>query len=185
LINAANLLNYYLKYEISNNLRDSTIFKYEISNAMSALSETFRINNNINLYLLNAIPEAHLKDQSASKGRTVGEQFAHMHNVRLMWLKAAEPLLLEGLEKLEKENGITKSQLKKSLEDSDKAIEVLLEHSSGKIKGFKPHATAFLGYVIAHEAHHRGQILLSLKQSGHMVDKKVQFGIWEWGTHSA
>jgi uncharacterized damage-inducible protein DinB len=148
---------------------------------MSPLSETFHINNNINLYLLKAIGEDHLKDQSASKGRNVGEQFAHMHNVRLMWLKVAEPLLLRDVEKIEKENGITKSVLKKSLQDSSKAIQALLEQSPGKIKGFKPHATAFLGYLLAHEAHHRGQILLSLKQSGHMVDKKVQFGIWEWG----
>jgi uncharacterized damage-inducible protein DinB len=148
---------------------------------MSALSETFRINNNINLYLLDAIGEEHLKDQSASKGRSVGEQFAHMHNVRLMWLKASEPLLLRDLEKMEKENGITKTALKKSLQDSSNAIEALLENSPAKIKGFKPHATAFLGYLVAHEAHHRGQIMLCLKQSGHMVDKKVQFGIWEWG----
>ena len=150
---------------------------------MSPLSETFQINNNINIYLLDAIAEEHLKDQSASKGRNTGEQFAHMHNVRLMWLKVAEPLLLKGLEKIEKENGITKSILKKSLQDSSKAIDALLENSRGKVKGFKPHATAFLGYLIAHEAHHRGQILLCLKQSGHMVDKKVQYGIWEWGTH--
>jgi len=178
LINAANLLNF-----TPQRTRESQCvlnFKSQIL-IMSPLSETFRINNNINLYLLDAIQEDHLKDQSASKGRTVGEQFAHMHNVRLMWLKAAEPLLLKGLEKIEKEKGITKSMLKKSLADSANAIEVLLENSGGKVKGFKPHATAFLGYIIAHEGHHRGQILLCLKQSGHMVDKKIQFGIWEWG----
>ena len=34
---------------------------------MSPLAETFHINNNINLYLLDAIDEAHLKDISSSK----------------------------------------------------------------------------------------------------------------------
>jgi uncharacterized damage-inducible protein DinB len=149
---------------------------------MSPLAETFGINNNINLYLLNAIPEEHLKDVATSKGRNVGEQFAHIHNVRLMWLQVADPDLMKALEKIDKEKGISKSQLKKSLEASTKAIETLLEKSTGKIKGFKPHTTAFLGYLLAHEGHHRGQILLCLKQSGHMVDKKIQFGIWEWGS---
>ena len=149
---------------------------------MNELSETFHINNNINLYLLDAIAEEHLKDQSASKGRNVGEQFAHIHNVRLMWLQVADPALMAGLEKIEKEKVISKSILKKSLEASTKAMETLLENATGKVKGFKPHTTAFLGYLLAHEGHHRGQILLCLKQSGHMVDKKIQFGIWEWGS---
>jgi len=54
--------------------------------------------------------------------------------------------------------------------------------TEGKIKGFKPHPAAFLGYLISHESHHRGQIMLSLKQSGHKVDQKVGYGIWEWGS---
>jgi len=149
---------------------------------MNPLAETFHINNNINLYLLDAIPEEQLKDISASKGRNVGEQFAHLHNVRLMWLQVADPELMKGLEKIEKEKGISKIQLSKSLQASGKGIETLLEKSTGKIKGFKPHTSAFLGYMVAHEGHHRGQILLSLKQSGHMVDKKIQFGISEWGS---
>ena len=33
----------------------------------------------------------------------------------------------------------------------------------------------------AHEGHHRGQILLALKANKHMVDRKVQYGLWEWG----
>jgi hypothetical protein len=69
--------------------------------------------------------------------------------------------------------------------DSSKLISEMLETAlatGGKIKGFKPHAIGFLGYIISHESHHRGQIALTLKQAGHVLDKKVQFGIWEWGT---
>ncbi len=145
--------------------------------------ETWEIHNRINLYLLSAIEEEHLADISASKGRNVGEQFAHIHNVRLMWLKAASPDLLNGQVKIEK-GMLSKKTLMEELGNSSKAIVSLLQtgFEQGKIKGFKPHPAAFLGYLISHESHHRGQVMLCLKQSGHPVDPKVQYGLWEWGS---
>lgn len=150
---------------------------------MNQAVDTWQISNRINLYLINAIPEEHFADQSASKGRTVGEQLAHIHNVRLMWLQASLPELMSTVTKIEKD-AISKKQLIAQFNKSADAISKLLEKglAEGKVKGFKPHAQAFLGYLIAHEAHHRGQIVLSLKQSGHHLDKKILFGLWEWGT---
>ena len=148
------------------------------------LVETWQIHDRINLYLLDAIDEASLSSHSASNGRSVGEQFAHLHNVRLMWLKSAAPELLKDLVKIENEQANDKKLLAKSLTASGKAIGALLAQSlaaGGKVKGFKPHATAFLGYLISHESHHRGQIALSLKQAGKPLDKKTGYGIWEWG----
>lgn len=150
---------------------------------MHPFIDAWHIHNRVNLYLLHAVDEGHLKDVSASKGRNVGEQFAHIHNVRLMWLKASAPALLDGLVKIEKET-INKNLLGDELAKSADAMAMLLQSGleTGKIKGFKPHAAAFLGYLISHESHHRGQIMLTLKQAGHPVDKKVQFGLWEWGS---
>ena len=148
------------------------------------LLETWEIHNRINLYLLDAVEPEHLKDLSSSKGRNVGEQFAHIHNVRLMWLKQAAPELLSKLRKIEKDDATKKQLLQQSLTNSGKAINQLLTTSlqaDGKIKGFKPHAPAFLGYLTSHESHHRGQIALSLKQANHPLSKKVLYGIWEWG----
>ena len=146
--------------------------------------ETWEIHNRINLYLLDAVEPAARVSLSTSKGRTVGEQFAHLHNVRLMWLKSAAPDLLKSLPKIEKEQAGDKKLLRENLTKSGEAIKSLLAQSlqtGGKVKGFKPHASAFLGYLISHESHHRGQIILSLKQAGKVLDKKILYGIWEWG----
>ena len=152
--------------------------------ADNQLVETWQIHDRINLYMLDAVDAASLDSHSASKGRSVGEQFAHIHNVRLMWLKSAAPELLKGLVKIENEQANDKKLLAQSLTDSGKAIATLLAQSleaGGKIRGFKPHAAAFLGYLISHESHHRGQIALSLKQAGKPLDKKIGYGLWEWG----
>jgi len=151
---------------------------------MKELIETFGIHNRINLFLLEEIDEPWLNDMAASKGRNIGEQFAHMHNVRLMWLKAAAPELLAGLNKIEKENGIHKKLLAQGLTASGDAMQKLLTKgfAENRIKGFKPHPAAFLGYIISHESHHRGQIMLCLKENKHLTSKSLGFALWEWGT---
>ena len=149
------------------------------------LIETWQINNRIDLYMLDAIHAEHLADGLTSKGRNAGEQFVHIHNVRLMWFKAAMPEELAGQTKLEKESAGDKELLRSSLEQSSLGIVKLLEFAAangGRVKGFKPHVAAFVGYLTAHDAHHRSQVILALKQSGHPLDKKILYGIWEWGT---
>ena len=38
---------------------------------------------------------------------------------------------------------------------------------------------AFLGYLIAHQSHHRSNILLTLKQSGHSLDQAARYKLWD------
>lgn len=147
------------------------------------LVETWEIHDRIHRYLLDAIPDEALGKSLAPKHRTVFQLFAHIHNVRLMWLKSAAPDLLAGLEKLEGTDG-AKATLVDALTASGAAIAQMIGAavaSGGRVKGFKPHATAFVGYLIAHEAHHRGHIGWTLKNVGHPLPRKVDFGLWEWG----
>jgi uncharacterized damage-inducible protein DinB len=148
------------------------------------LLETWAIHDRINVYFLDAIPADALGASLSPKGRTVYDLFAHIHNVRLLWLKSASADLLDGLAKIETKSVGDQTNLRDSLAASGRAISELLKRAfagDGKIKGFKPHAVAFLGYLISHESHHRGQAGWALKFSGHPLDQKTAYGLWEWG----
>jgi uncharacterized damage-inducible protein DinB len=145
------------------------------------LLDAWRINNRINLYLLEALtPEA--LATPLTKGKAVGDQFAHIHNVRLMWLKASAPELHEPLSKIE--NGADHAQLQTGLQASGDAIEELLRRADspdGRVKNFKPHAAGFLSYMVAHESFHRAQAEVALRQAGTPLPDKIAYGTWEWG----
>jgi uncharacterized damage-inducible protein DinB len=151
--------------------------------------ETWNINNRVSLDLLDALPVEALSGVSASKGRSVGGVLAHIHNARLAWLKVSGPELMEGLQRIRKEQATDKEALRRALEASGRAMEALFQKGAavGKIKGLKrgvvPRGIVpFLGYVIAHEAYHHGEIGIILKQSGHPLDETVADGMWKWAT---
>ena len=146
--------------------------------------ETWAIHARIVEFLLEGIEPAALADQVGGKGRSVADGFAHIHSVRLMWLKASAPDLCEGLTKIEKDTPVDTVSLQTSLAASASAVAELVRRglaAVGKIKGFKPHAAAFVGYLISHESFHTGKIDLTLRQAGHPVSDKVHYGMWEWG----
>ena len=55
-----------------------------------ALLAAYATNDRINQYLLENLPnEAWRAEPPDGKGRTIADIVAHIHNVRVMWLKAA------------------------------------------------------------------------------------------------
>ena len=54
-----------------------------------ALVGAYATNNRINVYLVKNLPEeAWRSTLPGAKGRDIASMIAHMHNVRVMWLKA-------------------------------------------------------------------------------------------------
>jgi uncharacterized damage-inducible protein DinB len=106
-----------------------------------------------------------------------------MHNVRVMWLKAAAKgsKIPDQLDR----SSVNQAQASKALDHSREALSAVLKaalDSDGRVKGFRPDVVGFFGYLIAHDAHHRGQISMLARQVGHPLPQKAMFGMWEWGT---
>jgi uncharacterized damage-inducible protein DinB len=148
-----------------------------------ALIGAYATNNRINVYLVRNVPdEAWNTKPPGGKGRDISSIVAHMHNVRLMWLKASGAADIPA--KLEPA-AVTKDDAIQALDASWRALEDTLRASlsgGGTIRGFKPDVASFFGYLIAHDAHHRGQIAMMARQLGHPVSQSAMFGMWEWGT---
>jgi uncharacterized damage-inducible protein DinB len=149
----------------------------------SVLLNAFDTNNRISQYLIeNLPPEAWTAKPSEGKGRTVAAIVAHMHNVRVMWLKATKA---EEIPEQLNRATVTPAQALRALESSRQALSAILSRSlasDGRIKNFRPDVAGFLGYLIAHDAHHRGQITMLARQLGHPIPQKAMFGMWEWGS---
>src|SRR5262245_52131586 len=113
--------------------------------------ETWRINNRINLLLIDRISdEGWTSTMSARGGRDVARQFAHLHNVRMGWLEVCAKDLLKGMPKLESKASPTKAAAKRALEASGEAIEKLIARgldAGGVTKAFKRGTVPALGYL--------------------------------------
>ena len=149
---------------------------------MTSFIESWHVSNRVNLMLLEGIDADGLEISSRPRARSVGDQFAHLHNARLLWLATAAPDLAEGLKKIDKGEHGGVEKLRESLTESSERIALLLERGfeNGKMKGYKGSPALFLAYLIAHEGHHRGQILLTLKLGGYKVPQELAYGIWDW-----
>jgi len=148
------------------------------------LVEAWRTNQRINLFLIDNVSVAGMGCTLSKRGgRGVAGEFAHMHNVRVWHLEKRAKALSDGLETFGRSAVPTKAQLRKSLNASAKAIESLLVgilEKKPKHRGFKKGLFTTLAYFVSHEAHHRGRILLTLKVSGHTLDRDAQMAIWGW-----
>ncbi len=152
------------------------------------LVETWLINHRIMLYLLDAVRDDALDGKPIGmRGRNIKELFAHVHNMRMMWLHPINPTLARDIPKLviqtpQDQFNLTKPVLKQSLilsgEALGKGVAERLETNNTDI--FRPNPTAFIGYLVAHEGYHRGEICMTLTQAGYPIDDRILYGMWMW-----
>jgi len=137
-------------------------------------------NGAIHRLLLDRISDAGMKATTSTRGgRDVARQFAHLHNVRVWWLEKRAKSLATGLKAFGTDDSPSKDRLRDALAASHAAVARWIEEglaAGEKARSPGPHRT--LAYFVAHESHHRGNVLLTLKLAGHAVDRDTQYAIW-------
>ena len=152
---------------------------------LDAIIEAWRRHDGINLFMLKEIPEAGLraipllKNGLPGKGRDVARQFAHMVEARVANLRAAEMALMKGVPDFEKGVSPSREHLVAALEVSSRSVEEMLRRlsESGDLVHGRP-PLVYLSYLISHESHHRGSIMLALKQNAFAPSEDLRWGIW-------
>lgn len=156
---------------------------------MNDLIEMWDAHRAIPLYLLANLPNGGLDAVILSDSSTVAQAFAHMNDVRIRWASEAAPDLTANLAWFERqpERALDARSLQRALEESGAAVRTIIVDDSALVgsgvKDFPGGSASFLGYLVAHEFYHIGEIGLALTQSGKPLDPDVALGIWKgwWG----
>jgi uncharacterized damage-inducible protein DinB len=149
--------------------------------AAAPLLAALRANERVNEYLLQHLPDSiwDVKPEGRS-GRTIAAMFSHMHNVRLMWLNAVatHATLPPKLER----GAVTRAETREALAASHALLAEAVGEASraGKLPNFSAGPGVFVGYIIAHDAHHRGQACMQARLLGAKFSDEVMARMWDW-----
>jgi uncharacterized damage-inducible protein DinB len=129
------------------------------------------------------------KNPGKNKVRTIAAIFTHMHNMRAKWVRLTAPHLKVPAQ-LDRAH-CTPQQARAGLaESAARCAEMLAEAlgGEGRIEKFLrdgwarpwPVGVEMLCYMLAHEAHHRGQVCMLAHQMGFPLPIAVTAGLWNW-----
>ena len=145
------------------------------------------------VYLIeNLPPELWSEKVPGSPRKTVRNLAAHIHNTRCMWIKMIGAKHGVAVPKNVDVNKVRPAELVRALECSSKGIIDLIKLGvarGGNVpaaawQNFPTDVVHFLSYFVAHEAHHRGQLVMLARQLGHRLPADVTAGLWQWKARS-
>ena len=155
-----------------------------------AAVQIFAANDRMNQLLIEHLDPAAWKAKPPGNVRPIVAIFTHMHNVRTKWVRLSAPHL-KVPPQLNRAR-CTPQQAREGLaESAARCIEMLAEAlgaPGGRIEKFLrdglapawPAGPEMLCYMLAHEAHHRGQVCMLAHMLGFPLPYKASDGIWNW-----
>jgi uncharacterized damage-inducible protein DinB len=161
----------------------------------ASLFAAWRTNNRVTMYLIERLPaELWRAPLPGSPRRTVGMMAAHLHNSRCRWVRTLGGAFgIPVPEQLPRQ--ATRRQVVPALRRSGEGILALLrlgcEHG-GAIsptplytwRNLPLDVSHVLTYFVAHEGHHRGQIVMAARALGARLPAEVTNGLWAWNRRS-
>ena len=152
----------------------------------------WRTNHRVTAFLVSHLPDAVWDAPIPGAPRkTVRMLAGHLHNARCMWLKTlGRPHGIPVPSAVDRRT-VSRRQLVAALNGSSRGIEALLRLGCRR-GGEVPATPAYvwrnlpldvghvLTYFVAHEGHHRGQIVLVARQIGVRLPAAVTAGLWQW-----
>jgi uncharacterized damage-inducible protein DinB len=149
----------------------------------------FAANERMNQMLIKNLDPAVWKAKPTGNVRSIASIFTHVHNVRCKWVRLTAPHLKVPAQ-LHRAHCTPEEACAALAESAARCEEMLVEALSegGRIEEFRrdgwakpwPVGVEMLCYMIAHEAHHRGQVCMLAHQLGFPLPREVMSGIWNW-----
>lgn len=162
------------------------------SDLRDSILAAWRTNARVTERLLSCLPDAVYSAQvPGAPRRSVRMIAGHLHNARCSWLRTlGKPHGLAVPPAVDR-HAVTRRDLVRALHQSAKGMLELL--TLGCDHGGRIPATAayrwrnlaldvghVLTYFVAHEAHHRGQIVLIARQLGYPLPGSDRSDLWQW-----
>lgn len=154
------------------------------------LVESYLLNDRMNQAVLQHLdPRAWLAKPPGKSVRTIAAIFSHMHNVRRKWLRLSAPHLK--LPAPLHRSQCTQADAGAALAESAALCGEMLTEAlapSGRVESFLrdgwatpwPAGPSMAAYMIAHDAHHRGQVCMLAHQFGFPLSSSATSAMWAW-----
>lgn len=143
--------------------------------------EAFEQCGHVTEYLVTVLPRRFWHQPSPTgRGRTIAAMVAHIHGVRKTFAKMGGAPVPPSLDR----TSATPVQARRALRHTNAALVALFRDSllrgDARVKGLPRRSVNMMAYLIQHDAHHRGQIMLRARELGHTFAGADIMRIWGW-----